>query len=119
MIGLKTQFPFLKLFRLKFFLLLLFFLKEFVLANVQVILLLFRKNEDIQPAIVMIPLRLKSDLQILFLANMITLTPGTLTLSHDPEKEVLFVHVIHTDDPSGVVASIQTGFEQRIHEAFL
>jgi multicomponent Na+:H+ antiporter subunit E len=51
----------------------------------------------IRPGIVRISPGLKSDLGVLFLANSITLTPGTLTVDVDEETNDLFVHMINIE----------------------
>lgn len=48
----------------------------------------------IEPAIVKITPDLKTDLGVAFLANSITLTPGTLTVEVDDEKSELYIHWI-------------------------
>ena len=47
----------------------------------------------INPEIVMIKLKVKSDLGILLLANSITLTPGTITV--DIEDDYIYVHWLY------------------------
>lgn len=51
----------------------------------------------IRPGIVRISPGLKSDLGLLFLANSITLTPGTLTVDVDEETNDLFIHMINIE----------------------
>lgn len=98
--------------------LLIYFLYEFVKANYTVAKIVLGPNTRIKPAIICVPVNLSSEFQIFLLANMITLTPGTLSLSYDSEHQELFVHVIHTDDPTATVKEIKSGFEQLIREAF-
>jgi len=52
----------------------------------------------IRPGIVRIRTGLKNDLEVLVLANSITLTPGTLSVDVDEETNDLFVHWIHVDE---------------------
>jgi multicomponent Na+:H+ antiporter subunit E len=51
----------------------------------------------INPAIVKINPRLKNDMSLTFLANSITLTPGTLSVDVDPKTNELYVHWINID----------------------
>lgn len=95
-----------------------FFIKELILANVQVALCVIKPNRKLKPAIISIPLSLKTDLGITVLANLITLTPGTLTLEVSKDKKAIFVHVIDTTDPLSVKTSIKNGFEKRIKRTF-
>lgn len=92
----------------------LFFLKELVVANIQVAVAVVKSNTRLKPAIVKIPLSVRSDLAITILANMITLTPGTLSLDVSSDKQFLFVHVLDSDDCEATIRSIQDGFEKRL-----
>ena len=58
-----------------------------------------------------------TDPEITLLANLITLTPGTLTLDVSADKRQMFVHFMHVDDPAEAVQEIKSGFERRILEA--
>jgi multicomponent Na+:H+ antiporter subunit E len=49
----------------------------------------------INPAIVKISPRLKTDMSLTILANSITLTPGTLSVDVDEETNDLYVHWIN------------------------
>jgi len=49
----------------------------------------------INPAIVKINPGLKQDMSVTFLANSITLTPGTLSVDVDPKTNELYVHWIN------------------------
>jgi multicomponent Na+:H+ antiporter subunit E len=51
----------------------------------------------INPAIVKINPKLKNDVSLTFLANSITLTPGTLSVDVDQKTNELYVHWINID----------------------
>jgi len=51
----------------------------------------------INPAIVKINPKLKNDMSLTFLANSITLTPGTLSVDINPKTNELYVHWINID----------------------
>ena len=51
----------------------------------------------INPAIVKINPNLKNDMSLTFLANSITLTPGTLSVDVDQKTNELYVHWINVD----------------------
>jgi len=63
-----------------------------------------------------VPLTIKSDLGITFLANMISLTPGTLSLDVSNDKKVLYVHSMYITDRDEFINGIKNGFEKRILE---
>ncbi len=72
----------------------------------------------VRPAVINIPIVGLNDAQILTLANVITLTPGTLSIEADPSADALYVHVMELDDPDAFIESIREGFERRIRRLF-
>ena len=96
------------------------FLYQLVLSALRVALLVLRPDlrRYLKPAIVAFPLRLTRDAEITLLANLITLTPGTLSIDVSPDRKVLFVHVVDLADRDSLIRDIADGFEQKIIEAF-
>ena len=70
-----------------------------------------------RPAIVAVPLDIEDPLQITVLANLISLTPGTLSLDVSPDGKTLYVHDMFVDDPDETRREIKTGFERLVREA--
>jgi multicomponent Na+:H+ antiporter subunit E len=59
-------------------------------------------------------LEAKTSLEITLLANLISLTPGTLSLDVSDDRKVLYVHAMYIDDKASFVNSIKNGFEKRL-----
>lgn len=70
------------------------FLWECFKANIDVAYRVLHPQLPINPGIVKVKTVLKSDTGLTFLANSITLTPGTLTVDIDKDKGVLYIHWI-------------------------
>jgi len=68
------------------------FLWESLKANIDVAGRVLNPNLPIRPGTVAVKIDLKSDIGLTFLANSITLTPGTTTVDIDKEEGVLYVH---------------------------
>jgi multicomponent Na+:H+ antiporter subunit E len=96
----------------------LFFLREMVLVNLRVAHDVLTPRHHMTPGIVAVPLELESDLQITLLANLITLTPGTLSLHVSDDRRTLYVHAMYIRDPAELVREIKEGFEKRVMEVF-
>ena len=47
--------------------------------------------------VIAIPLEARTDAEIVLLANLITLTPGTLSLDISADRKVLYVHAMYID----------------------
>ncbi|WP_246072489.1 Na+/H+ antiporter subunit E [Martelella lutilitoris] len=73
---------------------------------------------EVKPGILRFELSLEKDFEIVLLANMITLTPGTLTVDVSDDKKYLYIHAIDCSDPDGIRRDIANGFEKKIREAF-
>ena len=88
-------------------------------ANLRVAIEVLTPQQRMRPAIVAIPLDVRRDFEITLLANLITLTPGTLSLDVSSDKRVLYVHSMYVDDIDAFRREIKNGFERRVKELFL
>lgn len=95
-----------------------YFLKEILVSNAAVARILLSPVSSLTPGIVAVPLDLKSDAGITVLANLVTLTPGTLSLDVSPDRTTLYVHAIHVEDPDAFRREVKEGFERRVKEVF-
>jgi len=93
------------------------FLWEIVKANGQVARIVLDPRVPITPAFIALPLELKDDFTITTLANMITLTPGTLSVDVAEDRSALYVHCLSTDDVEAVRAQIKRDFERPLAES--
>ncbi|RAX43115.1 Na+/H+ antiporter subunit E [Rhizobium tropici] len=73
---------------------------------------------DVKPGIFAFPLTVDRDFEITLLANLITLTPGTLSVDVSDDRRMLYVHALDCSDPEAIRRGIADGFERRIMEAF-
>jgi multicomponent Na+:H+ antiporter subunit E len=94
------------------------FLKELVKSAVKVAITVLTPRLDLHPGIIAYPLSLERDVEITLLANLITLTPGTLSVDVSADRRTLYVHCIDVPDVDAAIADIRDGFEKRIREAF-
>jgi len=74
------------------------FLWECLKANFDVAYRVGHPALPINPGIVKVKTQLKTELGLTFLANSITLTPGTLSVDVDKEKGYLYIHWINVKD---------------------
>lgn len=76
-----------------------------------------KMDARIDPGIVAVPLDVTHNLEIMLLASVITLTPGTISVDlgkNESDKQVLYVHSIRLDDVDKFRQDIKSGFEARI-----
>ena len=93
-----------------------YFVYQLIKANIQVAWEVGTPKLHMTPGIVGVPLDVKSDAQITLLANMITLTPGTLSLDVSEDKKVLYVYSMYVTNREEFISDIKNGFEKRIIE---
>lgn len=93
-----------------------YFLVELILSNLRVFWDVITPGQISRPGIVGVPLVAKSDIEILLVANLISLTPGTLSVDLSPNRRILYVHVMYLDDPEAFRQSIREGIERRVLE---
>jgi len=74
------------------------FIWECIKANIDVAYRVIHPDLPINPGIVKVKTTLKSDTALTFLANSITLTPGTMSVDIDPENGFLYIHWIDVKD---------------------
>lgn len=96
----------------------LLFLYELVLSAWRVAVLVMTPKMDLKPGIFAYPLKVDRDFEITLLANLITLTPGTLSVDVSEDRRYLYVHAIDCSDPDQTRRDIAEGFERKIMEAF-
>jgi multicomponent Na+:H+ antiporter subunit E len=93
-----------------------YFLWQIILSNIKVAYDVITPQHRGKPGVVAIPLDARSDFEITSLANVITLTPGSLTLDVSADRKVLYVHAMYVDDPEEVRREIKEGLERRLLE---
>lgn len=100
--------------------LILLFLYELAASAVRVAIVVLTPDmkADLRPAIIAFPLTVKSDAEITLLANLITLTPGTLSIDVSEDRSVLFVHVLTLSTREALIADIAGGFEAKVREIY-
>ncbi len=96
--------------------LILLFLKELILANIDVIKIVLSPKLDIEPGIIAVPTKLKTDWEVTLLSSLISLTPGTLTMYFSEDGRTIYIHSIHVPDKEAMIKQIHNTFEKAIME---
>lgn len=92
-----------------------FYVWELVLSSVRVAYDVLTPRLRARPGIVAVPLDARTDTEITVLANLISLTPGTLSLVVSPDRRTLYVHAMYLDDgPDALRADLKGRMERRV-----
>jgi multicomponent Na+:H+ antiporter subunit E len=93
-----------------------FFFWEVVVSGIHVALTVIRPNMRLRPAVVAIPVKEQTPAGVMVLANLITMTPGTLSLYADEDQQLLYVHTMQVDDVEEFRQTTQATFGRRVQE---
>lgn len=96
----------------------IFYLGQIILANIRVAFDVVTPKNYMRPGVIAVPLEARTEAEITLLANLITLTPGTLSLDLSADHRVLYVHAMYIDDGDIDEArrQIKEGLERRVLE---
>lgn len=94
----------------------LVFLGELLVSSARVAWDVVTPRNRARPGIVAVPIEARGDLEITLLANLISLTPGTLALDISPDGRTLYVHAMFVDSREAVIDSIKSGMEKSLME---
>lgn len=96
--------------------LLLLFIWEILLASLRVAYDVLTPRHRMRPGVIAVPLDARSDLEITLLANLITLTPGSLSLDVSDDRRVLYVQAMYIEDVQSIRRKVKAGLERRVLE---
>jgi multicomponent Na+:H+ antiporter subunit E len=91
-----------------------FFLKELVFANLRLARDVIAGSQSMRPGIIAVPLDATGDGEIVLLAALINLTPGSVALDISPDRKTLYVHSMYVDSTEAARAEIKDGYERRV-----
>ncbi|MFO7653656.1 MAG: Na+/H+ antiporter subunit E [Candidatus Krumholzibacteriia bacterium] len=96
-----------------------FYAREVVLSNLRVARDILSLRPQLRPGILAVPVSTDlTDRQLLILASLITMTPGTLSLEVADDRSTLFIHTMYLDDPVALRDRFRNDYEERIRRVF-
>ncbi|MCK0149900.1 Na+/H+ antiporter subunit E [Marivita sp. S6314] len=97
--------------------LIIMFHYELIVSSLAVAMDVLTPKHRSNPAIIEMPLDVKTDTGILLVTNLISLTPGTLSIDVSEDRKTLIVHAMFADDKDALVASMKNGMERWVIDA--
>lgn len=94
------------------------FVWDVLVANLQVAWLIVNVPRKLRPRWIVVPLELTNPHAIVTLANVISLTPGTVSSELGPERKTLLVHSLDVPDEQEAIDFIKRRYEAPIREIF-
>jgi multicomponent Na+:H+ antiporter subunit E len=93
-----------------------FYVWELILSNFRVAYDVMSPVRRMRTGVIAIPLDARTDAEITLLANLITLTPGSVTLDISTDRRFLYLHAMYIDDVEEFRAAIKNNMERRVLE---
>jgi multicomponent Na+:H+ antiporter subunit E len=90
-----------------------YFNRELIKSNLKVAYDVLTRTHYMKPGVIAFALRAEKDGEIAIVANLISLTPGTLSLDVSSDRSVLYIHVMYLTDEAQVVDDLRD-LERRI-----
>ena len=97
--------------------LIVMFFYELIVSSIAVTIDVLTPTHRANPAIIKMPLDVESNFGILLVTNLISLTPGTLSLDVSPDRKTLLVHAMFADDPVALCHTLKSGMEKWVIDA--
>ncbi|MDJ0943717.1 MAG: Na+/H+ antiporter subunit E [Kiloniellales bacterium] len=93
------------------------FVYELVVSSFRVVWDVVTPAHLSRPGIIALPLDVEGEGGILLVSNLISLTPGSLSLDVSPDRRTLYVHAMFAEDPDALRRELKQGMERRVIEA--
>ena len=93
-------------------------LTDVLRSNIAVAQIILGRRQDLSSGFVEIPLELQHRTGLAVLGCIITATPGTLWVDHDPGRSMLTIHVLDLVDDATWIRTIKGRYERRLLEMF-
>lgn len=92
----------------------LYYLFELFRSNLIIAWDIVTPTHYMRPGVIAIPLDAKSDVEITVLCNLITMTPGTLSLDVSADRKVLYIHAMYIEDVEKLRRQTKDSLERRV-----
>ncbi len=95
-----------------------YYLKELILSSLYIAYDIITPKNLMKPGIVEVPVDLKNDTAIIAFANLISMTPGSLTMDMSADKKKIYVHAMYLHDKEEFIRKMKGELERKIAEIF-
>ena len=98
---------------------LIFYTKEVVIANFKVAFDVITPSFRMNPQLVSVDIHKDTtDFQIMLLANLVTMTPGTLSVDVSDDKRHLLIHIMYYESKEALEKEVNEAYLRRILNVF-
>lgn len=94
----------------------LYFFYDMIKANIEVTIDVLTPNYNMRPGVIKYEMDAKTDFEITMLANMISLTPGTLVIDFSTDKKYMYIHAMYLKDIDRFKKNMKERTEKKLLE---
>ncbi len=91
-----------------------YYFYELVKSSLYIAWDIITPGDTTRPGIVKVDLDLKTDIGLISLANLISMTPGSLTIEMTPDKKTIYVHVMYLNENEDFAKKLKNDLEKKI-----
>lgn len=102
----------------RFIIFVFYYLKELIVSSLYVAWDIITPKDLMKPGIVEVPVDLKSETAVIAFANLISMTPGSLTMDMSPDKKKIYVHAMYLYDKQEFIDKMKNELEHKIRQIF-
>lgn len=96
----------------------LFYMKELVASNIRVAFDVLTPTHHMKPAFIELPTEGLNDRQLIALSNLISMTPGTLSLDIRDDQSALMIHCMYAKEPEKILDNLTENYLRRVRDVF-
>ncbi|TVR11177.1 MAG: Na+/H+ antiporter subunit E [Planctomycetota bacterium] len=89
-------------------------LYDLLMSSLIVVHDVFTLRNHYKPRILKVPVAGRSDLELAFFANCITLTPGTTALDVTEDRQYMIIHAMYAEDAEAIRRQMSDDLERRL-----
>lgn len=102
----------------RFIIFVFYYLKELIVSSLYVAWDIITPKDLMKPGIVEVPVDLKSETAVIAFANLISMTPGSLTMDMSPDKKKIYIHAMYLHDKQKFIDKMKNELEHKIRQIF-
>lgn len=95
-----------------------FYLWEVLKSNLNIAYEILTPTHHMKPAIISVDVSKLTERQLLVAANMISMTPGTLSLNVTDDQHFLQIHSMYVEDPKAAATELQEKYFTKVCHVF-
>lgn len=84
----------------------IFYLAQLVQSNLYIAFDILTPKSRISPGFIWVPVTIKSDFGLLLFTNLLSMTPGTLSIDLTEDKQQLLVHYLYNNKKKSILQEV-------------